>query len=183
VKRTAGATRRVRKLIARKASRKQVHVPQESWRVAPYFFLWTSLPHQFEPSQILKMYRLPWQIELAFKRMKSLLGFGHLPKKDPASARAWLHGKLFVNLLAEHLIAFAGDLCVARHEISEEQRSRWREVGFMAHEISSSVLPQTDLAATLEQWTEIASWLGETKRRRARQTLINCEWWTTNVER
>jgi hypothetical protein len=37
--------------------------------------------------------------------MKSILGFGHLPKKDPASARAWLHGKLFVSLLAEHLLA------------------------------------------------------------------------------
>jgi hypothetical protein len=49
-----------------------------------------------------------WQVELAFKRMKSILGFGHLPKKDPASARAWLRGKLFVSLLAEHLIAVAG---------------------------------------------------------------------------
>jgi len=39
--------------------------------------------------------------------MKSILGLGHLPKKDPASARAWLHGKLFVSLLAEHLIAVA----------------------------------------------------------------------------
>ena len=26
-------------------------------------------------------------IELAFKRMKSIMGLGHLPKKDPASAR------------------------------------------------------------------------------------------------
>jgi hypothetical protein len=183
VKRTAGATRRVRKLISRKASRKQVHIPQESWRLAPYFFVWTSLPDQFDPSQILKMYRLRWQIELAFKRMKSLLGFGHLPKKDPASARAWLHGKLFVGLLAEHLIVFADDLCAGQHEISSERRSRWREVGFMAHEISSSVLPRTDLATTLDQWNEIATWLGETKRRRTRQLLTDATRRTTHVER
>jgi len=36
--------------------------------------------------------------------MKSILGLGHLPKKDPASARAWLHGKLFVSLLVERMV-------------------------------------------------------------------------------
>jgi hypothetical protein len=39
--------------------------------------------------------------------MKSLLGLGHLPKKDPASARAWLHGKLFVSLLVERMVEAA----------------------------------------------------------------------------
>ena len=107
VKRTAEATRRARKRIARKASRKQTRVSKHSWRGAQYFSVWTTLPSSFEPDQILEAYRLRWQVELAFKRMKSILGFGHLPKKDPASARAWLHGKLFVSLLAEHLIAAA----------------------------------------------------------------------------
>jgi hypothetical protein len=107
VKRTAEATRRVRKRISRKASRKQTPISQRSWRDAQYFSVWTSLPNQVEPDQVLEAYRLRWQVELAFKRMKSILGFGHLPKKDPPSARAWLHGKLFVSLLAEHLIATA----------------------------------------------------------------------------
>jgi DDE family transposase len=107
VKRSAEATRRARKRMSQKASRKQEKISQESWRLAPYFFVWTSLPDRFDPDQILEAYRLRWQIELSFKRMKSILGFGHLPKKDPASARAWLHGKLFVSLLAEHLIAAA----------------------------------------------------------------------------
>ena len=183
MKRTAGATRRVRKRIARKASRKQVSIPQQSWRLAPYFFVWTSLPREFEPSQILKTYRLRWQVELAFKRMKSILGFGHLPKKDPASARAWLHGKLFVSLLAEHLIGFADELCGGERRLSKERRSRWREVGFMAHEISASVLPRMDLASTLEQWSEIASGLGETRRSRTRQMLADPAQWMTRAEK
>jgi Transposase DDE domain len=107
VKRTTEATRRARKRITRKATRKQTAISQRSWRGAQYFSVWTSLLDQFEPEQVLEAYRLRWQVELAFKRMKSILGFGHLPKKDPASARAWLHGKLFVSLLAEHLIAAA----------------------------------------------------------------------------
>ena len=48
-----------------------------------------------------------WQIELAFKRMKSIMGLGHLPKFSEASARAWIHGKLLVALLIERLLDVA----------------------------------------------------------------------------
>jgi len=41
------------------------------------------------------------------KRMKSIMGLGHLPKTDPNSSRAWLHGKLFVALLVERMIEAA----------------------------------------------------------------------------
>jgi hypothetical protein len=61
---------------------------------------------RFEPNQVLEAYHLRWQVELAFKRM-NYLRFRSSSKKDPASARAWRHGKLFVSLLAEHLIAAA----------------------------------------------------------------------------
>jgi len=36
--------------------------------------------------------------------MKSILGLGHLPKKDPLSAQAWLEGKPFVGLLIERMV-------------------------------------------------------------------------------
>lgn len=42
-------------------------------------------------------------IELVFKRLKSLMDMGHLPKFDPSSSRAWLYGKLFLALLTEKL--------------------------------------------------------------------------------
>ena len=69
--------------------------------------IWTSLPEETPADKVLSFYRSRWQIELSFKRMKSLLGLGHLPKKDPASARAWLHGKLLASLLVERVIQAA----------------------------------------------------------------------------
>ena len=51
------------------------------------------------------MYRGRWQIEIAFKRLKSIIGLGHLRKSDVEGAKAWLHRKLLVAFLMEALIA------------------------------------------------------------------------------
>jgi len=90
-----------------KASRRQEKVSRESWEAAQYFSVWTTLAESFPALLVLELYRLRWQIELAFKRMKSILGLGHLPKKDPVSARAWLHGKIFASLLVERMVEAA----------------------------------------------------------------------------
>lgn len=107
VRRSAEATRMVRKKQERKASKQQKQVSAKSREAAQYFMLWTSLPPAALASEILEFYRCRWQIELNFKRMKSIMGLGHLPKKDPASARAWLHGKLLTSLLVERILQAA----------------------------------------------------------------------------
>ena len=107
IRRSAEATRLVRKKQDRKASKQQKKVSRKSREAAKYFMVWTSLPATTPASEVLEFYRCRWQIELSFKRMKSILGLGHLPKKDPASARAWLHGKLLTSLLVERIIQAA----------------------------------------------------------------------------
>ena len=107
VKRSIAATRFERKRLMRRANRRQHKVSKASLQAAQYFMVWTSLPDSFSGSMVLEFYRLRWQIELVFKRMKSIMGLGHLPKADPVSCRAWLHGKLFVALLVERMIGAA----------------------------------------------------------------------------
>ncbi|MBK5959138.1 hypothetical protein CCR97_13105, partial [Rhodoplanes elegans] len=51
-----------------------------------------------------------WQIELAFKRLKSILHIDRLPAKDPDLARAWLHAHLLLALLVDDMIAAVGAL-------------------------------------------------------------------------
>ena len=74
---------------------------------AEYFLVWTTLSQAFPTATILDLYRLRWQMALVFKRLKSLLGLGHLPKQDPLSAKAWLEGKLFTGLLMERMVSTA----------------------------------------------------------------------------
>ncbi len=107
LKRSAEATRLARRRLQINASKKQKKVSPASWAAAQYFFVWTTLANSFPAPTVLELYRLRWQIELAFKRMKSIMGLGHLPKKDPASARAWLHGKIFASLLVERMVEAA----------------------------------------------------------------------------
>jgi hypothetical protein len=78
LKRSAEATRVARRRLEINASKKQKKVSPESWEAAQYFFLWTTLAKSFAASGVLELYRLRWQIELAFKRMKSIMGLGHL---------------------------------------------------------------------------------------------------------
>jgi hypothetical protein len=81
---------------ARKYARKKGHkVKPETLESLEYIFVLTTLPaHEASCAQILQCYRARWQVELAFKRLKSLLHIGVLEKRDPESARAWIHAKM-----------------------------------------------------------------------------------------
>lgn len=87
------------------ASRKQRIIRTTTVEGSKYVVLFTTVSERdLSVSEVFSIYRLRWQIELAFKRMKSLTGFGHLPKNDPVSCRAWLYGKLLVGLLVESMV-------------------------------------------------------------------------------
>jgi len=75
---------------------------------ADFVIVFTTFPeHTFSAREVLEWYRLRWQVELVFKRLKSLARLGHLPKRDDDSARAWLYGKLLVALLVDKLVDHA----------------------------------------------------------------------------
>lgn len=69
---------------------------------AGFILVLTTLPaEEYTAAQILEIYRCRWQVELAFKRLKTLLKLGHLPKGHPQTAQAWLLAKLLAALLIE----------------------------------------------------------------------------------
>jgi len=73
--------------------------------------VFTTVPaSDFTTAEVLEWYRVRWQIELAFKRLKSLAELGALPKRDDHSARAWLYGKLLVALLGQKLERVGRDI-------------------------------------------------------------------------
>ena len=65
----------------------------------------TSLDETFSADQILKLYRLRWQVEMVFKRFKSILNMGSMPTKTAASGEAWLNCKMLIALITEKLLS------------------------------------------------------------------------------
>ena len=107
VRKSEAAATRERARIRRAAQRKHKRVSPEALEAAGYTFVFTSLPASVPAATVLELYRARWQVELTFKRLKSLLGLGRLKKHDPAAARAWIAAKLLVALLIEDLLAAA----------------------------------------------------------------------------
>jgi hypothetical protein len=125
LKKSAEQTRIAQEKMRRVAAKKGHSLQPETLEAAGYVIVLTTLP-DVQPAAILELYRYRWQIELAFKRLKSLLQLGHLKKTDPVGAKAWLQGKLFVATLVEMLIA------------TGERFSPW---GYFLPEDSAAALP------------------------------------------
>lgn len=94
----AGALQRARKR-AKKEGRK---ITQKRLQAAQLCMLLTSLDRDSaDADTVLRLYRLRWQIEIAFKRLKSLARLADLQAKDRRLVRSCLFAKLIVALLAE----------------------------------------------------------------------------------
>jgi len=96
---------RAQRKVEKVARKKGKQVRPETLKLAAFILVLTSLPASWgTASIILELYRARWQVELAFKRLKQLLGAGHVPKTTDASSRAWLQAKILTALLIEHMI-------------------------------------------------------------------------------
>lgn len=106
----AEATERQQARLRRKASRKGHKTDPRTLRTAGFMMLLTSLSEErATPEEVVRLYRMRWQIELAFKRLKSLGGFAELRASDPRLARSWLLAHLIAAVLVETSLGEALD--------------------------------------------------------------------------
>jgi hypothetical protein len=89
------------KKIDRWAYKKQMKRSEEAREFNGFFVVVTSLPKDVSAREALAAYRYRWQVELYFKRFKSLLGGGEIPKKRDECMEAWLNGKMLLAMLIE----------------------------------------------------------------------------------
>jgi hypothetical protein len=87
----------------RRQGRKSGYTPsQTTLDAASWMILVTSLPADTFPIEAISaLYRLRWRVELAFKRLKSLIGLKKPPGNDERSARPWILAHLLMILLLE----------------------------------------------------------------------------------
>ncbi|MEP7119469.1 MAG: transposase [Byssovorax sp.] len=80
------------------------HVSTAALKMAGYIVLLTTADARRMPTErCLRAYRLRWQVELLYKRWKSLGGLDRVPNKRRDTLVSWLYVKLLLALLIERL--------------------------------------------------------------------------------
>ena len=103
-RKTPQASEAARRKLLAAASRKQTALDPRSLIAAEFVMLGTSLPPEGYPAEdLLNVYRLRWQIELAFKRLKSLLGIDQIPTRTERASRSWLTAHLIMALFCDDI--------------------------------------------------------------------------------
>jgi hypothetical protein len=102
VRRSEASADETRRRILVHQTNQRYKLQQRTLEMADYVCLLTSLgQEQLSAAKALELYRFRWQIELAFKRLKSLLALGDLPAKDPALVHTIIYAKLLAALILD----------------------------------------------------------------------------------
>ena len=104
-----------RKKVQATASKKGKTLDPRSLQAAGYVLILTSLSEERSSEAVLALYRMRWQIELLFKRFKSLSDLGDLPAKSEKLAKTWIFAKLIIALLAEKMARHAAESFPSGH--------------------------------------------------------------------
>ncbi len=91
------------------------------WDAAKYVLLFTTAARsRLDAERCLRAYRLRWQIELQFKRWKSLCGFDRLPNWRDDTTLAWLYAKLLLGALLDRMASIPTELSPPELQASDQ---------------------------------------------------------------
>jgi hypothetical protein len=160
------ARERLRKLKRKKGKKVQAN----TLLAAGYVLLLTNLPAvTWDPTRILFVYRLRWQIELQFKRLKSLLHFDHLRAQDPQLAQTYLLAKLLAALLLDCLVQHAEAEQPQLFASRQRPVSIWRLQALLWEGIRELVIGPLSLRRILAALPRLGRYLCDTPRSRIQQ--------------
>ena len=101
----AAQTEKARARVQRELGGNATDLDREA---AGYVVLFTTVrKSKLDAERCLMLYRLRWQVELLFKRWKSLCGLDRLPNYLDETISAWLYAKVLLALLMERMATSA----------------------------------------------------------------------------
>lgn len=155
------------------AQRKHHQICDNTLLAAGFLILVTNLPADLWPLELVGwLYRLRWQIELQFKRFKSLLHVDQVRVTDPHMLQVCLLCKVLAILLLDRLIGYTRQLLPDWFIATERPISVWRLTQFLWTELCDLVknrLPIDQLFAILPS---LKRHLCDTPRQRHKQLAV-----------
>jgi hypothetical protein len=156
---------------ARQAAKKNHHtVDERSVFTAGFIVLLTNLPLGTYPTQlVLALYRFRWQVELAFKRLKSLVHLDHLRARDPQLAQVYLLSKLLAVILMEHTQLQWLAQSPAVFSAQDRPLSPWRLTALLWEAFQAQVRGSFSLARLVDSFPSLLRYLCDEPRARLQQ--------------
>lgn len=164
---------RIRQRLRAETKHKGRKLDERSLLAAGYVLVVSNLPDTCRAADILALYRFRWQVELVFKRLKSLLGFDQLRVTgDPQLAQVYLLTKILVALLlgeAEWRLALnaPGSFQDPQHPLS-----RWRLQQLLLEAFRTAFCGSLTVERVLAHLPQLARYLCDEPRRRQRQCAV-----------
>lgn len=158
---------------AHKTAQKKGHTPDERTLFACGFTLViTSLSTDLWPAvNVLDLYRTRWQIELYFKRLKSLMNFDGLRAHDPDLAQTYLLGKLLAALIVDAANNAVADIYPDWFLDTSRPLSLWRLTLLSWIQLSQLVRGVITRTMVLSNLPRLRRFLCEPPRKRPQQLI------------
>ena len=161
---------KIRYRLRAEAKRKKTRLDERTLLAAGFVMVVSNLPElTWSASQILALYR--FQIELVFKRLKSLLNFDHLRATDPQLAQVYLLTKLLIALLlteAQWQLALAAPQSFHN---PERPLSLWRFTQLALQAFRQSVCGSVTWDKIAQHLPQLERYLCDEPRRRQKQLV------------
>jgi hypothetical protein len=104
IRKSPESAEKSRRALRREAKKKGRGLKAETLKAADFVFILTDLANdEIGAIEALELYRCRWQIELVFKRLKSILGLKRLRAKDKRLCQTYLLSKILGALVVEEL--------------------------------------------------------------------------------
>lgn len=163
------AQARSQKIAKRAGQKRQTTPAPDTLELANYLVLFTSLSETAMPSStVFTIYRLRWQIEIAFKRLKSLLKLEELKAQDDQLVQVCLYASLILSLITEQMTEQVVEQFQATPEFKNSKReiSVWRIIKLVVTQLHQAILGPFNFEDLLENAALIYRNLCEPSRKR-----------------
>lgn len=156
---------------ARESAKKKGHTPDQRtlWACGFLLVLTTLRSDQWPASLVLDLYRIRWQVEVLFKRLKGLLHLEGLRAQDPALAQAYLLGKILGVLLLDVLTHLATQEVAAWFTSLDRPVSPWRLTALLWEHLRQRVWGTVSWETLWEQLPRLQRFLCDAPRKRRQQ--------------
>lgn len=156
LKKSPQAAEAAREKARRDSARKGHRLREETLTLADYVVVLSNCGAGVTALQILETYRFRWQIELALKRLKSLLFLDNLRARDSNLAQTYLLSKLLGALLAEELIERAGSFSPGATYSQRRPVSPWRIQRLCYDVLRSALVRPATVSRCVESLWQVA---------------------------